>query len=94
LLVATIVEVGFVMWSGEVVDWVGLCWTIINTMLVITSANVVNQVPFYSTFVSTFGFTYLIVISKSCKNVSSNDYCCGSSHHASKSVTSFIVNCM
>jgi hypothetical protein len=73
LLVVTIVGVGFVMRNGEMVDWVGLCWTTINTMLATTSTNVINQVPFCSTFVSTFSFTYLSVVSKSCKNVSSND---------------------
>ncbi len=73
LLVVTTAGVGFVMGSGEVVDWVGLCWTTIGTMLAAASANAFNQVPLRSTFVSTFGFTYFSAVSKSCKSVSSSD---------------------
>jgi hypothetical protein len=73
LLVVTTAGVGFVMGSGEVVDWVGLCWTTIGTMLAAASANAFNQVPLCSTFVPTFGFTYFSAVSKSCKSVSSSD---------------------
>jgi protoheme IX farnesyltransferase len=44
LLVVTTAGVGFVMGSGEVVDWVGLCWTTIGTMLAAASANAFNQI--------------------------------------------------
>ncbi len=73
LLVVTTAGVGFVVGSGEVVDWVGLCWTTIGTMLTAASANAFNQVPHCSTCVSTFGFTYFSAVSKSCKSVSSSD---------------------
>jgi 4-hydroxybenzoate polyprenyltransferase len=43
LVVVTTVGVGFVMGSGEVVDWVGLCWTTVGTILAAASANAFNQ---------------------------------------------------
>ncbi len=55
--------VGFVMGSGEVVDWVGLCWTTVRTILAAASADAFNQVPLCSTFVSTFVFTYFSDVS-------------------------------
>jgi hypothetical protein len=97
LLVVTTAGVGFVMGSGEVVDWVGLCWTTIGTMLAAASANAFNQVPLHSTFVSTFGFTYFSAVSKSCKSVSSSDpyiLLLWFWSPCIKSVTSFAVDCM
>ncbi len=61
------------MGSGEVVDWVGLCWTTVRTILAAASADAFNQVPLCSTFVSTFVFTYFSDVSQSRKSVSSGD---------------------
>ncbi len=73
LVVVTTAGVGFVMGSGEVLDWVGLCWTTVGTVLAAASANAFNRVPLCSTFVSTFVFTYFGDVSKSRKSVSSSD---------------------
>lgn len=44
MLVVTTAGLGFVMGSGEVVDWVGLAWTSAGTMMTACSANAFNQI--------------------------------------------------
>ncbi|GBG69123.1 hypothetical protein CBR_g3821 [Chara braunii] len=43
LLVVTTAGAGYVMASGEVIDWSGLMWTSIGTMMAASSANAFNQ---------------------------------------------------
>ncbi|CAM6127203.1 unnamed protein product [Calypogeia fissa] len=42
--VTSTAAVGYVMGSGEVVDWIGLAWTSVGTMLAASSANAFNQI--------------------------------------------------
>ncbi|KAG0626221.1 hypothetical protein M758_2G112000 [Ceratodon purpureus] len=44
LLVVTTAGFGYVMGSGEVVDWVGFAWTSAGTMMAACSANAFNQI--------------------------------------------------
>ncbi|KAF6176675.1 hypothetical protein GIB67_034537 [Kingdonia uniflora] len=44
LLVVATSRAGFVLGSGNVVDFAGLCWTCTGTMMVAASANSLNQV--------------------------------------------------
>lgn len=44
MLVVTTAGLGFVMGSGEVVDWAGLVWTSAGTMMAACSANAFNQI--------------------------------------------------
>lgn len=44
MLVVSTAGVGFVMGSGEIVEWTGLVWTTGGTMMAAASANAFNQV--------------------------------------------------